>query len=162
MQPILIQTGVALAMIFFGVTVLQNWIMSGIIVVFAALLLKDAFEMYKAEYVVAKTGLQYKVGDRIKWEIKWTELDMVTRTKKNPRWVVVSDGEAFQMLKNQIVGFEDLVKSVVIHGTANKNLKVHESINQYFDFDLKLDDIGRIQKKSKERLLESLNVEEAE
>ena len=149
-------------MIFFGVTVLQNWLMSGIIVVFAGLLLKDAFEMYKAEYVVAKTGLQYKVGDRIKWEIEWTKLDMVTRTKKNPRWVVVSDGEAFQMLKHQIIGFEDLVKEVVMHGMANKDLKVHESINQYFDFDLKLDDVGRIQKKSKERLLESVEVKKIE
>lgn len=160
MQPILIQAGVAAAMIFFGVTVLQSWLMSGIIVVFALLLLKDAYEMYKAEYVVAETGLQYKVGDRVKWEIKWTELDMITRTKKNPRWVVVSDGTEYQMLKHQISGFEDLVRGVVIKGTANKNLKVHDSISQYFDFELKLDDIGRIQKKSRERLLGTVRDDE--
>lgn len=54
MQPVIIQAAVAAAMIFFGITVMTNPIMMGIIVVFALLLLKDAYEMYKAEYVIGK------------------------------------------------------------------------------------------------------------
>ena len=153
MQPIYIQAAVAAAMIFFGVTVLDSILMSGIIVVFALLLLKDAYEMYKAEYVIAKSGLQYKVGDTVKWEIPWNSLDMVTRTKKNPRWVAVSDGQEFKMLKHTIENFESLINEVVKHGAVNKEMKVHESINQYMDFELKLDDAGRVKKKSRERLM---------
>lgn len=151
-QPIVIQVGVAAAMIFFGVTVMNNIIMSALIVIFALLLLKDAYEMYKAEYIVAETGLQYVVGDHVKWEIEWSSLDMVTRTKKNPKWVVVSDGQEFKMLKHTIVGFEQLVREVVTKGSVNKELKIHETINQYMEFDLSLDDVGRIKKKSRERL----------
>ncbi len=108
MQPVIIQAAVAAAMIFFGITVMTNPIMMGIIVVFALLLLKDAYEMYKAEYVIGKKGLEYHVGDKIKWEMPWISVDMITRTKKNPRWVVVSDGTEFKMLKHTITNFEVL------------------------------------------------------
>ena len=94
-QPIYIQAAVAAAMLFFGVTVPSNILTSGILVVFAGFLLKDAYEMVGSEYVITEESLQLQVHGKVKWEIKWRELDMVTRTKKNPRWVVVSDGKEF-------------------------------------------------------------------
>lgn len=153
MQPVVIQAGVAGAMIFFGTTVLTSPIMIGIIVVFALLLLKDAFEMYKAEYVIGKKGLEYRVGDKLKWEIPWISVDMITRTKKNPRWVVISDGTEFKMLKHTITNFDAFINQVVIHSAKNQELKIHETINQYLDEPLELDDIGRIKKKSRQKLL---------
>jgi len=154
LRPIGVQVGVAVAMIFFGVTVLQNIFMSGIVCVFAALLLKDAYEMYKAEYHITKTSLQYIVGEKVKWEILWTDLDMVTRTKKNHKWVVVSNGTEFKMLKNTISDFEELIRNVVIHGATNKDMKLHETIVEYVNLDLNLDDLGRIKSKSRTKLLE--------
>ncbi len=160
-QPIYIQAGVAAAMMFFGVTVLRSWIMSGILCFFAILLLKDVYEMFNAEYVVAETALQYKVKDKVKWEIKWMDLDMVTRTKKNARWVVVSDGTEFKMLKHTITNFKDLMEDVLRHGAVNKELKIHETISEYVDMNLQLDDMGRIKKKSREKLLDKAESDES-
>ncbi len=148
-QPIYIQAAVAAAMLFFGVTVPSNILTSGILVVFAGFLLKDAYEMVGSEYVISEESLQLQVHGKVKWEIKWRELDMVTRTKKNPRWVVVSDGKEFRMIKHSTTNFEMLVKEVIRYGSVNKDMKVHETINQYLDVALKLDDIGRIKKKSR-------------
>tara|TARA_Y100001933_G_C18724061_1_gene448726 strand:- start:117 stop:629 length:513 start_codon:yes stop_codon:yes gene_type:complete len=155
LQPVLIQVAVAAAMIFFGTTVLTSYIMMGIVVVFALLLLKDAYEMYKAEYVIGKKGLEYLVGDKIKWEMPWITVDMITRTKKNPRWVVVSDGTDFKMLKHTITNFDAFINQVVLHSAQNKELKMHETINQYLPEALDLDDMGRIKKKSRQKLLGS-------
>ncbi len=161
-QPIYIQIAVAAAMIFFGVTVLRSILTSGLMVVFAFFLLKDAYEMIVSEYVVTAEAIELHVGTKIKWAIKWSELDMVTRTKKNPRWVVLSDGNEFRTIKHHVTNFENLIREIVYNGAVNKNMKVHDSINQYLDVELKLDDVGRIQKKSRNILLghESGSIEE--
>jgi hypothetical protein len=152
-QPIYIQIAVASAMIFFGVTVFRNILTSGLMVLFAVFLLKDAYEMIVSEYIVTDEAIELHVGQKIKWAIKWSELDMVTRTKKNPRWVILSDGSEFRTIKHNVTNFENLIRQVIYKGAVNKNMKIHESINQYLDIELKLDDIGRIQKKSRNMLL---------
>jgi hypothetical protein len=152
-QPIYIQIAVASAMIFFGVTVFRNILTSGLMVLFAVFLLKDAYEMIVSEYIVTDEAIELHVGQKIKWAIKWSELDMVTRTKKNPRWVILSDGSEFRTIKHNVTSFENLIRQVIYKGAVNKNMKIHESINQYLDIELKLDDIGRIQKKSRNMLL---------
>lgn len=158
-KTIIIEAAVALAMFVFGLNVNIGLSIRIFIFLFAALFLRDAYHLMVSAYVLTKDSIQFKRKDRILWEVPWKNLDMVTRNKKNIRWIVLSDGEGYRNIKQKTENFKKMIQEIILWGAQNPQMKIHESIVGYTGFDLVLDKRGRLEKKSQDLLREKRKIQ---
>lgn len=152
-SQIALQAVVALFMLS-GAFMLTGTFMRIILAVFALLLLKDVFTSYKRFVKLDEDGISEWIGSECRWEIPWTKMELLTRTKKHPKWLVLSDGENFRMIKASLQDFDSLVKETVRYSVLNSKIGMHDSVVQQSGFPLELDEEGRVKSASRQRFID--------
>ncbi len=153
-KHILLQAIVAVGMVS-GSFMLANWAMTAILLLFALILLKDVFTSLQTSYRIDEKGLSEWVGNREKWKINWSDITMITRTKKHPSWVVIGVGDDNKMIKSNLIDFSLFVKDLVTHTVINSKVVLHHTIVMQAEVDLDLDQEGRVKSASRQKFIET-------
>lgn len=114
---------------------------------------KDFIISVTTDIIVDDKGLLEKSKFRTRYRILWAELDYVTKTRKNRKWIIFgsngSDGhkDKFYTLRPTIENYEKLAKEIIEKGTEVKKIAVHEDLLPRLGLDYKLDSKGFIKRK---------------
>ncbi len=108
------------------------------------LMTKDAIVMLSGKYSVTRTGLRLKDKFRDREVANWRQLEYITITKKNKKWVALVMPKDIYYLKPNIDNREELLQNIIEQVKGSKTLAIHDDINERFNLGLKLNDEGRI------------------
>lgn len=127
MNAIYLQGGFG-ALFFLASLVFGDWIVAAIGGFVAFILIRDCIKMKETHYEVKKDRLEMYMNGALKRSLKWNHFEYVTRTRKNPKWVVVGHMKEQMILKPSLENFEELVPAVLDHMKDNKEVYIHDSI----------------------------------
>lgn len=105
-----------------------DWIIALIGGFVAFIMIRDCIKLKETFYEVKKDRIEMIVQGNLKRAIKWNNFEYVTRSRKNPRWVVVGHMKDQIILKPGLDNFDDLTKAVLAHLKDNKEVYIHDSI----------------------------------
>lgn len=115
-------------LIILGPLILRNLVYLMITLLIGLLMLKDAFNNLRVEYEIDEKGLKVFGNEKLKKSIEWSQVEFLTISKKNKRWVVIGNKNITIILKPSIIGFDELVKSTISYVRKRKKVYVHESL----------------------------------
>jgi hypothetical protein len=112
--------------------------------VLAAFLFRDAIRTFTRQMYTTDKGLIFKdaFGEQVK--LDWFNLEYITITKKNKHWVALVTPDGITYLKKHIDNPRGLLKDIIRYAKKNKDLMVHDRINEIYQLGLKLNDEGKL------------------
>lgn len=118
-----------------------------IFILFAILMTKDVISVFTFSYHVTDQGL-YRQDVFGKGQVcNWHDLEYITITNKNKKWVALVTGDRISYIKNHILNRELLLKEMIGYAKKNKDLAIHDKINEVYQLGLNLNDQGKIRAK---------------
>lgn len=103
-------------------------IIAGIGAFVAFIMFRDCLKLSKTAYEIKKDRMEVYLNGALQTSLKWNQLEYVTKTRKNIRWVVIGDSKNQIALKPSLEGFDEMVLSVLEHVKANKEIYIHDKI----------------------------------
>lgn len=94
----------------------------------AFIMFRDCLKLSKTVYEIKKDRMEVYLNGALQTSLKWNQLEYVTKTRKNIRWVVIGDSKNQIALKPSLEGFDEMVLSVLEHVKANKEIYIHDKI----------------------------------
>ncbi len=122
----------------------DKWGFKALFFLSAVFMTKDAIRVLSAQYYVTSSGLHLKDRFGDKEVINWRELEYITITKKNKKWVALVMPQNIHYLKQNIDDREALMHTIIEKVKGSKTLAIHDDINERFNLGLTLNDEGRI------------------
>ncbi len=122
----------------------SKWGFKALFFLAAVLMTKDAIRIVSAKYYVTSSGLHLKDRFGDKEVVRWRELEYITITKKNKKWIALVMPQSIHYLKQNIEDREALLHTIVEKIKGSKTLAIHDEINEKFNLGLTLNDEGRI------------------
>lgn len=107
---------------------------------------KDLAISMTTDLVLDEEGLLEKSRFRTRYRIKWKEVEFVTITRKNKKWIIVGNDDIFYTLKPLVQDYEEMAKEIVEKVNAVKKVRVHEYLLPRLGLNYKLDGHGFIKK----------------
>ena len=111
-----------------GALIIKNMIFIVISVFGGVLLFRDAYRQYFTLYSVDEKSLKVYFKGTISKEITWKKIDLVTKTRKNPKWIVVGSFEDIITLKNSIEGLPELQSKILVEAKKRKKIFIHDTL----------------------------------
>lgn len=128
-------------------TVFGNHIAFQLIAAFVGILMgKDLAISMTTDIVLDDEGMLEKSKFRTRYRIKWSEVEYVTITRKNKKWIIIGNDDQFYTLKPLIKDYELMAKDIVEKVNAVKKVRVHEYLLPRLGLKYKLDGYGFIKK----------------
>lgn len=124
-----------------------DWMIRGFSILVAAVLLKDMFHCYGAEFSLDSTGLLEKSRFKSKYRIEWSNLEIISKTHVNRRWIMLRGGnKSYYMIKPYIENYEGLAREVILYLKDNriKGVIIHEDLIKRLQMNIKLNSDGLI------------------
>lgn len=139
----------AVAFMFAVVTFMAgDWFFKGLAVLVAAILVKDLLHCFSAEFTIDETGLLEKSRYKNRYRITWDDLDIISKTYVNRRWIMLrGGGKNYYMIKPYIENYESLAREIIRHLKTRriKGVVVHEDLLKRLGMtDIKLNSEGRM------------------
>ncbi len=122
----------------------DKWGFKALFIIATVLMIKDAIIILSAKYSVNKSGLRLKDRFRDREVVNWRDLEYITITKKNKKWVAFVMPESIHYIKQNVENREELMHNIIEMVKGSKTLAIHDDINERFNLGLKLNDEGRI------------------
>ncbi len=122
----------------------EKWGFKALFFLAAVIMTKDAIKVISANYYVTSSGLHLKDKFRDREVINWRELEYITITKKNKKWVALVMPQNIHYLKQNIQEREALLHTIIEKVKGSKTLAIHDDINENFNLGLTLSDEGHI------------------
>jgi CDP-diglyceride synthetase len=120
---------ITVAVLLFLLSIIVGNIVFVIVCAFISfILIKDCFKIAKTEYEVNSYGIYVRVAGNVVKKIKWSEIKVITRTRKNPKWIVVGHGSSLINIKPTIENYLDMAKEVVEHKKGDNSVYIHHTI----------------------------------
>ena len=91
-------------------------------------MLRDAFKNLRVEYQIDQNGIKLYANEKIKKEIEWKDVEFLTISKKNKKWIVIGNKKVTIIMKPSIINFEELIDSTTKYVSKRKKVYVHESL----------------------------------
>lgn len=126
-SSVYLQAGFGVAFFLFSL-IFGDWLFTAIGGVVAILMFRDCIKLQQTRIEVKKDRIEVYVKDQLKQSLKWNQLEYVTKTRKNAKWVVVGHMKSQIALKPSLERFDELVSEVLTHIKDNKTVYVHEKI----------------------------------
>lgn len=126
-SSIMTQLGFGVVFFLFSL-VFGDWLIATIGGFVAIIIFRDCVKLKNTSFELFKDHIEVKVKDKKVKSLKWNQLEYVTKTRKNVRWVVIGHMKDQITLKPGIDGFDDLVLEVLKHIKDNKEIYVHDKI----------------------------------
>ncbi len=122
----------------------NKWGIKALFIIATVLLAKDAIIMWSAKYSVDNNGLRLKDKFRDRQLVSWRELEYITITRKNKKWVALVTPQNIHYLKQNIENREELMHNIIEKIRGSKTIAIHDDINARFNLGLKLNEEGKI------------------
>ncbi len=122
----------------------EKWGIKALFIIATVMLTKDAIITWSAEYSVDNNGLRLKDKFRDRQLVSWRELEYITITRKNKKWVALVTPDDIKYLKQNIENREELMHNIVEKIRGSKTIAIHDDINERFNLGLKLNQEGKI------------------
>ncbi len=122
----------------------DKWGIKALFFLATVLMTKDAISMLSGKYSVDQSGLRLKDKFRDREVVNWRQLEYITITRKNKKWIALVMPEKIHYLKQNIENREELLHNIIEKVKGSKTLAIHDDINERFNLGLKLNDEGRI------------------
>ncbi len=124
-----IMTQVGFGAVFFLFSLIfGDWLIAIIGGFVAIIIFRDCIKLKHTSYEIFKDHIELRVKGELVKSLKWNQLEYVTKTRKNVRWVVIGHMKEQIALKPSIEGFDTLVQEVLKHIKDNKEVYVHDKI----------------------------------
>lgn len=138
----------ALAVLFLILAFISSdWFLRGFSILVGIVLLKDLLHCYGASFSVDSTGLLEKSKYKTKYRIKWENLNIISKTYVNRRWIMLRGSEkSYYMIKPYIENYESLAREIILYLRDNriKGVVIHEDLLKRLRLDVKLNSEGLI------------------
>ncbi len=108
--------------------ILRNILYISISIFIGILMLRDAFKNLRVEYQIDQNGIKLYANEKIKKEIEWKDVEFLTISKKNKKWIVIGNKKVTIIMKPSIINFEELIDSTTKYVSKRKKVYVHESL----------------------------------
>lgn len=126
-SSIYLQAGFGVVFFLFSL-VFGDWLFTAVGAAVAILMFRDCIKLQRTKIEVKKDRIEVYIHDQLKQSLKWNQLEYVTKTRKNAKWVVVGHMKSQISLKPSLEKFDELVLEVLAHIKDNKTVYVHEKI----------------------------------
>ncbi|SCZ76886.1 hypothetical protein [Acidaminobacter hydrogenoformans] len=126
-SEIYLQAAVGAMFIIFGV-MLGNWVYLSILGLVSLFLFKDCLKQMKTVIEVKGDRIELRTGDKVTQTILYKNLQFITRTRRNKKWVVVGHDKNIFYIRPAIIDHEKLLSEVLMFNRKNKKVYIHESI----------------------------------
>lgn len=104
-------------------------VIAGIGAFVAFIMIKDSMKLSKMVFEIKKDRIEVYLNGVLKNSMKWNQLEYVTKTRKNPRWVVLGHMKEQIVLKPSLENFDDMILDVLEHVKPNKEIYIHDKIS---------------------------------
>ncbi len=131
MNHIYLQGGFAV-LFFMASLVFGEWLVALVGAFIAFILIRDCMKLKETHFELKKDRIEMYLGNSLKKSIKYNDFEYVTRSRKNPKWVVVGHMKEQIILKPSMTDFNTMVKEVLAHLKDNKEVYIHHSIEKKF------------------------------
>lgn len=120
---------VGFGILFFLVSLaFSDVIFAGIGAFVAFILARDSVKLKGTVFEIKKDRIEVYINGVLKTSMKWNQLEYVTKTRKNAKWVVIGHMKQQIVLKPSIENFDEMVLSVLEHVKANKEIYIHDKL----------------------------------
>lgn len=117
-----------------------------------AIMGKDLLISVTTEFIIDDKGLLEKSKFRTRYKMLWSEIDYVTKTRKNRKWIIVGNygkedhKDKYFTLRPTMKNYESMTKDIIEKVMEVKKLAVHEDLLPRLGLKYKLDSKGYIKK----------------
>ncbi len=125
----------------------SDWFLRIFSVIVGLVLIKDLLHCVGAEFFLDSTGLLEKSKYKSRYRIKWDNLDIISKTYVNRRWIMLRGSEkSYYMIKPYIENYESLAREIILYLKDNriKGVVIHEDLLKRLRLDIKLNSDGLI------------------
>lgn len=130
------------ALLIIAVLLVGNWLLGGVVVTIAILLVKDAIRLKNESVEINAKGMKIYKKDILDQELLWQ--DMTYIVVKGKKWLVLSDGVRKFKLTDQLQDLHKAAKEIIDYNRTNKTLFVDPTINEVFHVGVKLNSENHI------------------
>ncbi|BEP29390.1 hypothetical protein [Helicovermis profundi] len=111
-----------------GSLMLKNLVFFVISFFGCVLLFRDGYRQYFMSYGVDEKSVKVYYKDKVYKEITWKNIELVSRTRKNKKWIVVGSFDDLITLKNSIEDLDVLKIEIVKEAKKRKKIFIHETL----------------------------------
>lgn len=124
---IYVQAAVA-GLLFLLSIIVGNIVFVAICAFMSFILIKDCFKVSKTEYEVNSHGIYVRIAGKLEKKMQWNEVEVITRTRRNPKWIVVGHGSSLINIKPTMENYIDMAKEVVDYKKNDNKVYIHHTI----------------------------------
>lgn len=127
--------------------IVKHIVFKTLFMLFALLMVKDAISVMTFSYHVTDQGLYRQDVFGKRQVCNWHDLEYITITKKNKKWIALVSNDRIKYIKDHILNRDMLLKEMIGYAKKNKELAIHDTINEVYQLGLNLNDQGKIRAK---------------
>lgn len=126
-RDIYLQGVVAVMLVLFGLLV-GSWPIVAMLGFFTFILIKDCIKLSRTVITVKGDRIEVRIGEQLDRTLYYRDLQYITRTRRNKKWVVVGHDKNIFYIRPSISNYEQMTQEVLKYNRSNKKLFIHETI----------------------------------